>query len=912
MAYTVTRPPVDPPAADGAKAAGWWTAEDDSDQVVCNLCPRHCQIARGKRGFCFVRQNRGGRLVSTTYGRSTGFCVDPIEKKPLNHFYPGTPVLSFGTPGCNLGCRFCQNWTTSRSRDVEAACARAWPKTIARAAGELGCRSVAFTYNDPIIWAEYAIDTARACRDAGVKTVAVTSGYISEQARGPFHELIDAANVDLKAFTDEFYQQYAGKAQLQPVLDTLRYLARETDVWLEVTTLLIPELNDSRDELQRMCRWMVDELGPDVPLHLTAFHPDFEMFNRPATPRSTMLMAHEVAREAGLNYVYTGNIRDPEHQGTFCPSCEKPVIGRDGYQLSEYHIRDGRCAHCGAAIAGRFDDAPGNWGGRRQPVRIGAYARPEDFPVPSQPEAPATDDDPDRPQHDPDRPQLNEEQEQRIFRAAVQRVATATRHERPAEIKPMLAELAGVPLYGAFVSLKRAGQLRSCCGFLGKEIPLGEAVDRAAERAALEDPRFPPISPGELPELDLEVWLLWSPRPVEQTGEDRLGAIEIGRHGVEIARGMARGLLLPGVAVDHGLDAREFLEHVCLKARLPIDAWKQDDTALKTFEGYAIRGRFPAEVASQSGDASAGSEDSPLEPAAERSSDPPPPAKEQPASAESGPSGQREAPWRPPAVAGAFYPGRAIEIEQMLSSMMPAARPEPQDWPAALVPHAGWIYSGSLAAATFARVRIPQTVMIFCPRHRPGGADWAVAPFGVWQLPTSNVAGNPALAERVVKAVDGAELDATAHLREHAIEVQLPILARLRPDVQVLGVALGGGDLPSLQQFGRQLGDLLATLDEPPLLAISSDMNHFADEATTRQVDRLAIEAIASLDPTQLYNTVRGHQISMCGMMGAVVVMEALRQQGRLHRVEAVGYTTSAQRSGDTQRVVGYAGLLLG
>jgi AmmeMemoRadiSam system radical SAM enzyme len=347
----------------------WQHQSSDGTRIVCDLCPRHCALKPGERGFCFVRENRDGRIVSTTYGRSTGFCIDPIEKKPLNQFYPGTPVLSFGTPGCNLGCTFCQNWTMSRSRDVEAACEEAPPQTIAAAARQHGCRSVAFTYNDPIIWAEYAIDTARACHALGVTTVAVTSGYITDVARPAFFEMMDAANVDLKGFTDEFYRQYCG-GRLQPVLDTLRWLAHENKTWVEITNLIIPQANDSPEDIRRMCEWIAAELGPDVPLHFSAFHPDFNLTDRGPTPATTLRMAHDIARQAGLRYVYTGNVYDPERQHTYCPGCGRAVIRREGYAVGAFEIRGGKCVHCRGPIAGRFDDAPGAWGGRRMPVRI--------------------------------------------------------------------------------------------------------------------------------------------------------------------------------------------------------------------------------------------------------------------------------------------------------------------------------------------------------------------------------------------------------------------------------------------------------------------------------------------------------------------------------------------------------------
>ncbi|GAB6164847.1 AmmeMemoRadiSam system radical SAM enzyme [Thermostilla marina] len=359
-----------------ALSARWQHREEGTDRIVCDLCPRACRLPPGAQGFCFVRKREGDRIVSTTYGRSTGFCVDPIEKKPLNHFYPGTAVLSFGTAGCNLGCKFCQNWSISKSREIDRLCEQAAPRAIAQAARRLGCKSVAFTYNDPIIWAEYAIDTAIACRESGIATVAVTAGYIQPQARRDFFAHIDAANVDLKAFDDKFYRKLTG-AKLQPVLDTLVYLVHETNVWLEITNLIIPGENDSTDDIRRMCRWIREELAPSVPIHFTAFHPAFRLTDRPPTPPAALQQARAVARDEGLLYVYTGNVYDPSGQSTYCPTCGNVVIGRDGYTITHYALDGDRCRRCGTSIAGRFDPAgePGRWGTRRLPVRIADYAR---------------------------------------------------------------------------------------------------------------------------------------------------------------------------------------------------------------------------------------------------------------------------------------------------------------------------------------------------------------------------------------------------------------------------------------------------------------------------------------------------------------------------------------------------------
>jgi pyruvate formate lyase activating enzyme len=316
-----------------------------------------------------VRQNIEGRMVLTTYGRSSGFCVDPIEKKPLNHFHPGTSVLSFGTAGCNLGCRFCQNWDISKAREFDRLADEASPEAIAAAARRLHCRSVAFTYNDPVIFAEYAMDTADACRAAGVAAVAVTAGYMTDESRPEFYRHIDAANVDLKGFTEAFYHRQC-YGELAPVLDTLKYLRHETNVWFEVTTLLIPGENDSEAEIEKASDWFAANLGPDVPWHFTAFHPDYKMLDKPPTPPATLTRARTIARSKGLRYVYTGNVHDPEGGSTWCPGCGQRLIERNGYVLGGWHLKGNRCDRCGFEIAGHFDREPGHWGNRRAPVRL--------------------------------------------------------------------------------------------------------------------------------------------------------------------------------------------------------------------------------------------------------------------------------------------------------------------------------------------------------------------------------------------------------------------------------------------------------------------------------------------------------------------------------------------------------------
>jgi pyruvate formate lyase activating enzyme len=366
----------DVPVSGNTVPTKYWHALDNG-RIQCDLCPRFCKLLEGQRGLCFVRARQDDQIVLTTWGRSSGFCVDPIEKKPLNHFLPGTPVLSFGTAGCNLACKFCQNWDISKSREIDTLADQATPEVIARAAERLGCASVAFTYNDPVIFHEYAIDVAQACREHGIRTVAVTAGEICAEPREEFFRHMDAANVDLKGFTKDFYRKICG-GDFQTVLDTLVYLKHETDVWFEITTLLIPGENDSDTELDAMTRWIAGQLGPDVPLHFTAFHPDYKMLDTPATPPATLKRARRIALGNGLRYVYTGNVHDKEGGSTYCHGCGERLIGRDWYVLSEWNLTpEGACASCGTPCAGRFEGPPGTWGARRLPVRLRDFAIPQ-------------------------------------------------------------------------------------------------------------------------------------------------------------------------------------------------------------------------------------------------------------------------------------------------------------------------------------------------------------------------------------------------------------------------------------------------------------------------------------------------------------------------------------------------------
>lgn len=347
----------------------WWHLLEDG-RMQCDLCPRDCRLHEGQRGACFVRMREGDEMILTTYGRSSGFCVDPIEKKPLNHFYPGSRVLSFGTAGCNLACKFCQNWDITKSKDMDRLADQATPQQIVAAARQTGSKSIAFTYNDPIIFAEYAIDIADVCRAEDVKSVAVTAGYMHDAPRREFFARMDATNVDLKAFTDEFYFKLTG-ARLQPVLDTLKYLCQETSVWVEITTLLIPGKNDSDDEILRMSQWIRRELGDTVPLHFTAFHPDWKMKDIEATPPQTLTRARSIAISEGLKFVYTGNVHDAEGGTTTCANCGDALITRDWHRILLYRVSpDGHCLNCGAPLPGCFEKFSGQFGNQRAPVLI--------------------------------------------------------------------------------------------------------------------------------------------------------------------------------------------------------------------------------------------------------------------------------------------------------------------------------------------------------------------------------------------------------------------------------------------------------------------------------------------------------------------------------------------------------------
>ena len=1065
MDRVVTLPPEQQTRPDGTIAGGWWRTTDEEGRILCELCPRACHMKPGDRGFCFVRENRDGEMLLTTYGRSTGFCIDPIEKKPLNHFYPGTSVLSFGTAGCNLGCKFCQNWDISKSREVERLSEQATPEMIAQAAADRGCRSVAYTYNDPIIWAEYAIDVAAACRELDIKSVAVTAGYITDVARGPFFNAMDAANVDLKSFTEDFYYSLTS-SHLQPVLDTLKWLKHESDVWFEITNLIIPQANDSEAELAEMCDWVLEQIGDDVPIHFSAFHPDFRMTDRPPTPHETLLAAYDIARARGLKYVYVGNVDDQQHQSTYCPQCQGLLIERNWYELGAYHLNENRCAHCNTTINGHFDQKPGDWGRKRQPVRIANYSEVKSSSsIPQREARMSSEPEPKLAMTPQPRAELTASQSAAIHTAASETVAAHVLKQTASLTDPTLSGTADWIVMGAFVTLKRQAQLRACCGVLGQPMKLSEALTGAARRTATEDSRFPTLSSIELPYLDLEVSLLYDFQPIQAQGNDRIGAVEIGRHGLVIQRGNQSGLLLPIVAIEHGMDAEGFLRQVCRKAGLPGTAWQDDETRLQVFETSCTGNPFDASALNQS----ASSYQSPLDdeelhnlvkhcrhnliamttgatpnyylngcsdamvqgvtlrvhdtednviltssrtsmrqgiplqatlhelvegaagnlqkqrvdadflqalqpsllilndPAmhgtvaqadlrgittSERALlvtennrnawayDPDTEAETllqsaardaQVQSTESArvysfaalssrdrarianvPRPQNGSSVRPPALAGTFYPAAAEALDEMVTSIMGSGATEKANWPAVMVPHAGLIYSGRIAAQTLQQIEIPQAVIVIGPKHTQLGVEWAVAPHETWSLPGIELSADRDLAQQLVANIEGLQLDAAAHQQEHAIEVELPLLARLAPHSRIVGVALGGGDLQRCLEFASGLAEVIRQQQQPPLLIISSDMNHFATEEENRRLDEIALQALDTLDPTTLYQTVTENNISMCGLRPAVIVLETLRQLNQLSKSKRTGYATSADVSGDPSRVVGYAGMLFG
>lgn len=465
----------------------------------------------------------------------------------------------------------------------------------------------------------------------------------------------------------------------------------------------------------------------------------------------------------------------------------------------------------------------------------------------------------------PPDPRLGVKDHNVLLAAAAARVAATVCGTTPPPSAAALGALASRPVYGAFVSLKRGKQLRSCCGYLGESLELSQALDHAAVRAANDDPRFPPIRRDELNQLRIEVWVLWGFRPVTQRGPARAAAIEIGRHGVQVSSPAGRGLLLPGVATEHGFDAAGFLDAVCQKAGLPVRAWLDDDTKLFVFEGQSAAAPLSRFIASRS-----------------------------------------------PVWAGRFYPAVPPAIDATLDRWQAAAHPRPEPWLAAIVPHAGWQYSGRLAFDTLAQIDFPPQTIIFCPRHTGLGPCWAVWPGAHWEVPGAVVAADPLLAARLSAEIDGLMLDDASHHEEHAIEVLLPMIARLAPHTRVAGITVGMSDLEELLRFGDQLAEAISAWPQRPLLLVSSDMHHRASEMETRRLDERALEELEAADPEGLYRAVIEHRITMCGAPAAVIVLEALRRLAAPIACRRVGHITSADASGDRTNCVGYAGLLYG
>lgn len=1011
----------------------WWHTQEET--VVCDLCPRECKLHEGQRGFCFVRQNVNQRMVLTTYGRSTGFCIDPIEKKPLNHFLPGTAVLSFGTAGCNLGCKFCQNWSISKAKEIERLSETASPKAIAQAALNNGCHSVAFTYNDPVIWAEYAIDTAKACRDLGIKTVAVTAGYITPHARPDFYRYIDAANVDLKAFTETFYK-YLTFSKLAPVLDTLKWLKQESDVWFEITNLIIPQENDSPDELRQMCGWIVENLGTDVPVHFTAFHPDFRLRNRPSTPPETLVMAHEIAREAGIKFPYVGNVHDGDRQSTFCPQCKTLLLQRDWYEIGQYRLNGNRCSQCGTVIPGVFAEKPGNWGARRQPIivrdpvptinppqinerKTGGEVPPqtisETAPTPMVDFTPA---------------------QQEAIASYTRSVAESAVRQTPFQTS-LAKDLAEAPTFGIFVTATRAGCLRACRGRWGKMLGLQELLHNATCDSVLADPRFPRIQPEELPFLSLQVSLMYEPQQIIGAGDQRVAEVRVGEHGLVLHHPSGKGLLLPQVATEHGWDAVTFLEHVSLKAGLARDAWKDPAAKLMTFKAILIDSPAPqsefdprrlADVALRKlaealndllhgkavdrsavdhqlsetyacqmglhfrlssgmtgfaagpnrtllslAEFAAGSiagqvrRDDRIaqihllwEPVRLDPEDYPqrhrtlashavlgvgsgrwafvlPERRRDPVRAVLSGLKQSVEIWqesnnpvltafsvypvtvrsvkqhesRPAARAGQFYPASESEMNAQVEQFLAAGQGPAEECRAIMLPHAGWIYCGTVIGKTLGKVRVPDKVIVIGPKHTPYGPNFSVTSADEWQIPGRSIPIWDEFRQQLLQRIPSLECESQAHRLEHGTEVLLPFLIHLNPNLQVLPIVLGPCSFEETAAIAAEIRNLIKQLEPRPLLVISSDMNHFATEAENRRRDFLALEAMLTGEPRLLYDTCKTNQISMCGMLPAVTVMQALETSKAKGSIQLIDYTNSGQVTGDMRRVVGYAGVVL-
>jgi AmmeMemoRadiSam system radical SAM enzyme/AmmeMemoRadiSam system protein B/AmmeMemoRadiSam system protein A len=1068
-------------------ASELWHAE--GDRLRCVACGHRCLIGDGLRGICKVRFNEGGQL-KVPYGYVAGVQCDPVEKKPFFHVYPGSDALTFGMLGCDFRCGYCQNWLTSQAlRDANAVAPirPVTPAQLTDLARWQGARLVVSSYNEPLITAEWAVDVFQEAKVTGLACAFVSNGNATPEVLDYLRPWIVSYKVDLKGFTERAYRSLGGT--LENITRTIRMI-HERGLWLEVVTLVVPGFNDSDEELRRAAAFLAS-VSPDIPWHVTAFHQDYKMTDPAPTGADQLIRAAEIGTAEGLRFVYAGNLpgRVGPWEDTRCPSCRATLVERFGYLVRSYRLTaDGSCPSCQTRVpgvwpassaevttgndaaayrsrqpravpvtgtAGQGDKGTRGQGDRKVPLASLSSDLPLTHPLAGGTQAMPTAE----AARVAPRLELTAEQRQQVVACAAALLrATVTGRAAPAD----LAELRECLVAGTFVSLKRGRHLRSCCGLVGPQVPLFQALEHATLRVAREDERFPPVSPTELDHLDLEVWLLHNLQPVTARGEERLAAITVGTHGVKVVRGAASGLFLPSVAVEGNWDAARLLDQVCVKAGLPPTSWRDDDTALYTFEGEAIRarlcelgalvphsalhaphsdgrvyadfcrdnlallltGRVPNYFLMSAPDGNVSgvalslrrpnvpqplsflqlslrhgvplqttlfnltqaaaqqlaSERITLESLSgiqagvtilndpvlhgtvadphlagldpqrravlviERNKtallyDPDRSAEEllaeaaaqarvtEPGTAavfslhahtnagavsvSTAPKPVRGPAVRPAAVAGKFYDADPDELSRTVDRLLVGER-RAEPWAAALVPHAGLKYSGRIAADVLRRVRVPRTVIVLGPKHTALGMDWAVAPHQTWALPGGGVESDFMLARKLCQAIPGLEMDAAAHQGEHAVEVELPLLARLAPDARVVGVAIGHANLEDCRRIAAGLAEVMRERDEKPLLVISSDMNHFATDAETRRVDALALAALDRCDPELLHETVTRHSISMCGVLPAVVVLETLRLLGGRLRAERVGYATSADVTGDTSRVVGYAGMLFG
>jgi AmmeMemoRadiSam system radical SAM enzyme/AmmeMemoRadiSam system protein B/AmmeMemoRadiSam system protein A len=1095
MKTTVANPTLADVLDQHTRLAAPMLCHVEEDRLRCLACGHRCLIGEGQRGICKVRFNDHGEL-KVPFGYVAGLQSDPVEKKPFFHVYPGSDALTFGMMGCDLHCSYCQNWVTSQALRDAAAVAPIRPVTpgqLIDVARREGSRLVVSSYNEPLITAEWAVAVFREAKAAGLACAFVSNGNATPEVLDFLRPWIVSYKIDLKTFSDRNYRKLGGT--LENITSTVR-MVHERGIWLEIVTLVVPGFNDSKEELRDIARFLVS-ISPDIPWHVTAFHQDYRMTDPDPTSAETLMGAAEIGAQEGLRYIYAGNLpgRVGPWENTRCPSCSTTVIERFGYLIRGYHLdAEGRCPACRTLL-------PGVWPGTAAEVKTGndmsafrnRLPRPvqlaaERLSVGSRREKQASQADmrQDRRAGLPmiEKPQayggaqtmataetmarvsgkidLSENQKQQIMTATANMLRGIVFGDPPL-FPAELTEVRDLPLSGAFVSLKRGRHLRSCCGLIGAPISLAQAIERAADRAIWEDERFPVVSPSELDHLQMEIWLLFNPERVPAQGEDRAHAITIGRHGIKVINGQASGLFLPSVAVENEWDAHRFLSQVCLKAGLPATAWKDDATALFTFEGevlrtelagpdgpkpmprlagpcrpedlstfaelcranlYAllagatpryfggapdgtatgillllhqpnrgetrtfsrvsVRPGLPMQatlfalvqsaaqyLASQgippqaleliqiglaflSDPVTHGTVSDPqlggfdprhrallvmernkvglmfdpgqaaaklVEEAARQARVSHPKAAAlfsldvvtnvNRVSFSAVPGAVRGPAVRPAAVAGAFYEADPAALAHTVDELLAGETPA-EPWPAAMVPHAGLRFSGRIVADVLKRIKIPSTVIVIGPKHTPHGVDWAVAPQQTWSIPGVEIASDFILARRLCQAIPGLELDAAAHQREHAIEVELPFLARLAPQAKVVGIAIGQGDLESCRRFARGLADVLRSREERPLLVISSDMNHFATDAETRRLDEMALAALDKADPQALYDAVNEHNISMCGVLPAVIVLETLRELGILNQGKRVGYATSADVTGDPSRVVGYAGMLFG